>query len=36
MKYLVVAKFSENKNNGLKVPADEVKQKSLTELKDIT
>ena len=36
MKYSVVAKSSDIKNNGWKVPADEVKQQSLTELENIT
>ena len=36
MKYSVVAKSSDIKNNGSKVPADEVKQQSLTELENIT
>ena len=36
MKYSVVAKSSDIKNNRLKVPAAEVKQQSLRELENIT
>ena len=36
MKYLVVAKSSDIRNNGWKVPADELKHQYLIELKNIT
>ena len=34
--YLVMAKYSDIRNNGWKVPTDELKHQSLTELENIT